>query len=383
MNRLSVGLSMAWQIAAAAAASGRCHYIEKEHLFIGIFSLDKLIDLGEKKIGLSMHSWLALQHEHEILHDILSIYKADMPKLRRAINELLVKGTSQRTKGVLSRSEECKAVFQYAEQVAKVSGTDYLSCLHVLIAILRNPGALIEEVLKDAHILPLLFMQKVTSIATNKALYATQLDKKNLNTMNMFACSHKVTTLTLMFDELVASSMVVKNMNKQSFTNLLEHHRATVSGILKKENRGIIVKSVGNGLLMIFSSLKNALDCALEIQMAFEEFNAFKIRLGIDTGEFECASSVAAPDMGSLPLEKTYRIMRCAEGGHVLTSKDAFQRAKTIMQPEILWKLIGTCSTPQDGRLEIYEVFKPGALEPMSQLLSEKAESDYVVMKES
>jgi len=75
--------------------------------------------------------------------------------------------------------------------------------------------------------------------------------------------------------------------------------------------------------------------------------------------------------------------MRCAEGGHILTSKDVFQRAKTIRQPEILWQLVGTCSSPQNSRWKIYEVFKPGALEPMSQLLSEKAESDYVVMKDN
>lgn len=40
MKNLSIGSSAAWQISANEAAGGNFQFIEKEHVFIGILSLD-------------------------------------------------------------------------------------------------------------------------------------------------------------------------------------------------------------------------------------------------------------------------------------------------------------------------------------------------------
>ena len=43
MPDLSIGLDIAWQIAAIEASGARWEFIEPEHLFIGLCSLEKVL----------------------------------------------------------------------------------------------------------------------------------------------------------------------------------------------------------------------------------------------------------------------------------------------------------------------------------------------------
>ena len=46
MPTLSIGANIAWQIAAAEASAARFQFIEAEHIFIGICSIEKLLMLS-------------------------------------------------------------------------------------------------------------------------------------------------------------------------------------------------------------------------------------------------------------------------------------------------------------------------------------------------
>ena len=51
MKGLSFGANLAWQIAAGEAAAANHQFIDKEHILIGIFSLEKLLMFNVEKSG--------------------------------------------------------------------------------------------------------------------------------------------------------------------------------------------------------------------------------------------------------------------------------------------------------------------------------------------
>ncbi|MCG2709871.1 MAG: hypothetical protein L6246_06110 [Thermodesulfovibrionales bacterium] len=57
MKDLSIGANIAWQIAAHEAAAAKFQFIEKEHLFIGICSLEKILRLSPENSGLNPESF--------------------------------------------------------------------------------------------------------------------------------------------------------------------------------------------------------------------------------------------------------------------------------------------------------------------------------------
>ena len=52
MKDLSIGASLVWQMAAGEAVAAKHQYIEKEHIFIGICSLEKILMLSPEESGL-------------------------------------------------------------------------------------------------------------------------------------------------------------------------------------------------------------------------------------------------------------------------------------------------------------------------------------------
>jgi len=71
MPDLSIGANISWQIAAHEAAATRFQFIEKEHLFIGICSLEKILKLSHEDSGLNQKERKALQDEYETLQAFL------------------------------------------------------------------------------------------------------------------------------------------------------------------------------------------------------------------------------------------------------------------------------------------------------------------------
>lgn len=144
--KLTAGASKAWDIAAGEAAGSRGRIIEKEHLFIGIMSLDKAMDATDPEL---------INAESDAIRNVLE-GACDRPSpamaIRRSARKAL--GGSDRPQGsrVLHRSEECKSLFRRAGELSYAKGE--VSCLHLLAAILESPGPDIEAALKAAGIAP-------------------------------------------------------------------------------------------------------------------------------------------------------------------------------------------------------------------------------------
>lgn len=144
MAELSIGANLSWQIAAHEASSASFQFIEQEHIFIGICSLEKVVNLSPEDSGLSSKDFKSLGEEYAILHDSIKKLGLDMTRLRRQMRERLGTGNYKRSEKVIHRSESCKKMFGRAYELA-VSGE--ISSLHLFASIMENPGGNIIKVL--------------------------------------------------------------------------------------------------------------------------------------------------------------------------------------------------------------------------------------------
>ncbi|HKZ46855.1 MAG TPA: Clp protease N-terminal domain-containing protein [Thermodesulfobacteriota bacterium] len=152
MPTLSIGANIAWQIAAGEASDARFQFIEAEHIFIGICSIEKLLMLSPEDSGLNPRAIKSLQAEHGALKDLMGRQHLDMTQLRRMMRKGVGTGSYEHTENVIHRSPACKKMFERACAIA--SPSEDTSCLHILAAILENPGNVVSHVLGTAGVKP-------------------------------------------------------------------------------------------------------------------------------------------------------------------------------------------------------------------------------------
>jgi ATP-dependent Clp protease ATP-binding subunit ClpC len=145
MKKLSVGASFAWRMAAGEAASANHQYIEREHVLIGICSLEKALKPG--RIELDPPAKQALQVENDAVEDVLHSFELDATRLRRLVRERLGAGNYERSGKVVHRSEAGKRLFERAGELPP--STEEITSLHLLAAILEDPGNVIGSALDD------------------------------------------------------------------------------------------------------------------------------------------------------------------------------------------------------------------------------------------
>ena len=150
MRDLSIGANISWQIAAHEAAAARFQFIEAEHIFTGICSLEKALKLSPEESGLNSQARKALQNEYAILQDLIENLGHNMTQLRRKMRQKLGTGKYEHTEKVIHRSDACKRMFNRAYELA--SSSKEISCLHLLAAILEKPGANVSYVINESGI---------------------------------------------------------------------------------------------------------------------------------------------------------------------------------------------------------------------------------------
>lgn len=147
MKSLSPGADMAWRIALHETVGSEYKFIEKEHLLIGIVSIEKVIAEGPGQTGLDQKAWQDLKVEHSLLKRVLRSHGIDQTTLRRMIRKKLGSGGYKHTEKTIHRSEESKAVFTMA---ADIPALKLITTLHLAAAIAGNPGDILTILLQNS-----------------------------------------------------------------------------------------------------------------------------------------------------------------------------------------------------------------------------------------
>ena len=150
MKDLSIGVNISWQIAAQEAVAANLQFIEKEHIFIGMCSLDKVLILSQEKTGLKPEDRKALEFEHYALEYLFRGFELNLTQIRRHLRKRLGKGNYKKTEKVVHRSDACKKIFNLASELPAPASV--ITCLHLLVAILEEPGKIVSRVLNDAGV---------------------------------------------------------------------------------------------------------------------------------------------------------------------------------------------------------------------------------------
>jgi class 3 adenylate cyclase/tetratricopeptide (TPR) repeat protein len=129
-------------------------------------------------------------------------------------------------------------------------------------------------------------------------------------------------TVTVLFTDLVGSTELASHLGPAAADALRQTHFGLLRGAVQAAG-GTEVKSLGDGLMVAFTSLSRALACAVAMQQAIERHNRrddrapLSVRIGVSTGE-------ATEDDGDYfgdPVIEASRLCATAEGGQILATE--------------------------------------------------------------
>jgi class 3 adenylate cyclase len=121
--------------------------------------------------------------------------------------------------------------------------------------------------------------------------------------------------VTVMFTDIVGSTETAVSSGDSVWRQRLEvHDRCCRRALLRYE--GELVKSTGDGMLALFNSPSDAMNCATELLRELAD-NGISIRIGLHTGEVELRDQ----DVGGIAVHIAARVQAQAEPDTILVSE--------------------------------------------------------------
>jgi len=130
----------------------------------------------------------------------------------------------------------------------------------------------------------------------------------------------------IMFTDIVGYTALMQK-NEQQAISLLDRHRLVLE-LKIHEHKGELISYYGDGSLSMFSSISQALQCAMEIQEALRKDPPVPLRIGLHTGEVLVEGDKIVGDAVNL----TSRIQSLGKAGTILFSKDVFEKIRNREQ---------------------------------------------------
>lgn len=129
-------------------------------------------------------------------------------------------------------------------------------------------------------------------------------------------------TVTLLFTDIEGWTPLSRRLGDQRAHRLLQEHNRILRHCVAR-HRGRAVKHMGDGFMAAFPSVTRALQCAVEIQKAFADYNRkqpetpIKVRVGLNSGE----SIEDGRDYSGTAVTVAARVADKARGGQILVSE--------------------------------------------------------------
>ncbi|MGZ5761271.1 MAG: adenylate/guanylate cyclase domain-containing protein [Caldimonas sp.] len=128
-------------------------------------------------------------------------------------------------------------------------------------------------------------------------------------------------TMTVVFTDLEGSTEMLERLDEQRWVEVIRDHNRLVRGRVSAHD-GVVVKSQGDGFMIVFASASAALACAVELQQLFSIYSArhpdrqLRARIGLHTGNVFQEKD----DFLGKTVVVAARITGRARGGEVLVS---------------------------------------------------------------
>ena len=159
-----------------------------------------------------------------------------------------------------------------------------------------------------------------TSVLVNGALTINQLAEAMEDFIGLGQQSQTAgqATRTVLFTDIEGSTSMVDRLgDDEARTITREIEQLTQNAI--RDNQGVQVKTMGDGVLAWFGAASAAVECAVQIQSELanhERYSDIYVRIGISAGEPIAESD----DLYGATVNQAARIMSMAQGGQILVS---------------------------------------------------------------
>ncbi|MEO6398945.1 MAG: adenylate/guanylate cyclase domain-containing protein, partial [Tepidiformaceae bacterium] len=125
-------------------------------------------------------------------------------------------------------------------------------------------------------------------------------------------------TVTLLFTDIENSTLLNERLGDAKYMEMLRAHNAVIEGQARLHG-GHVVKTIGDGFMVAFSSGRRGLDCAIAIQRALAgsaHLDGIRVRMGLHTGEM----LKEGDDFFGRHVNLAARVAAAALGGEVVVS---------------------------------------------------------------
>ncbi len=137
-------------------------------------------------------------------------------------------------------------------------------------------------------------------------------------------------TITIMFADLVGHTALFESLGSETVYRLLDDHLNAMTTQVTRHG-GRTVKTEGDGLIASFPGVRQAVDCAVDIQRSISSLGTSSgrptapVRIGINSGE----ALKQGDDLVGLAVVKAARVMAEAGGGEIYLS----QVSRSLLAP--------------------------------------------------
>lgn len=129
------------------------------------------------------------------------------------------------------------------------------------------------------------------------------------------------------FDLVGSTQRKIEEGHRSGTVAALQHN--AVCGRIGSEYAGTVIKSLGDGVLMTFSSSRDAILAALNITIGLSRFTDLQTRIGLTVGSIQRLKVLDLPDIAGAAVDRCARLQAKAEAGEIVVDEPFFQSVET------------------------------------------------------
>jgi class 3 adenylate cyclase len=183
----------------------------------------------------------------------------------------------------------------------------------------------------------------------------------------------------VMFDDMRGSTALKERLARRSdeeaYHALRREHDELVGEIVTRDGAGEVLKSTGDGVIVVFSRPSVAVERAIEIQERLHEHPHLRVRIGIDCGEVKLRWDDGRPtDVFGLHVDMAARAVELATDGHICVTRPVYTDAFSwVTKKKIAWKEHGSYRLKRgDPPLDVFEPYNANVTKPLRKLRGER-----------
>jgi class 3 adenylate cyclase len=129
------------------------------------------------------------------------------------------------------------------------------------------------------------------------------------------------------FDLVGSTQLKIDEGHRDGTVAALQHN--AVCRRIGDNYSGAVVKSLGDGVLMTFSSSRNAILAALNITTGLARFTDLRTKIGLTVGSVERVEVLDLPDIAGTAVDRSARLQAIADPGEIVIDEVFFRSVET------------------------------------------------------